>query len=59
MKRIGKTHEKANKHSKRHETNVVCDYVCFFLFLQSDSSVCSNIRGIRKRHPFSYAVQLT
>ena len=30
-----------------------------FLFLQSDSSVCSDIRGIRKRHPFSYAVQLT
>ena len=46
MKRIGKTHEKANKHSKRHETNVVCDYVCLLLFLQSDFSVCSDIRGI-------------
>ena len=58
-KRTGKTHEKTNKHSKRHETNVVCDYVCLLLFLQSDSSVCSDIRGIRKRHPFSHAVQLT
>ena len=46
MKRIGKTHEKTNKHSKRHETNVVCDYVCLLLFLQSDFSVCSDIRGI-------------
>ena len=59
MKRIGKTHEKTSKHSKRHETNVVCDYVCLLLFLQSDFSVCSDIRGIWKRHPLSYAVQLT
>ena len=53
------TNKQTNKHSKRHETNVVCDYICLFLFLQSDSSVCSDIRGIRKRHPFSHAVQLT
>ena len=37
---------------------VVC-FVLFFFFLQSDSSVCSDIRGLRKHHPFSYVVQLT
>ena len=51
--------KKTNKHSKRHETNVVCDYVCLFLFLQSDSSVCSDIRGIFVIHFLIYAVQLT
>ena len=36
----------------------VCFFV-FFFFLPSDSSVCSDIRGLRKHHPFSYVVQLT
>ena len=40
------------------QTLFVVEFVCFY-FLQSDSSVCSVIRGIRKRHPFSYAAQLT
>ena len=40
------------------QTLFVVEFVCFY-FLQSDSSVCSDIRGIRKRHPFSYAAQLT
>ena len=50
--------KQTNKHSKRHVTSVVCDWVSVFYFLQSESSVWSDIRGIRKRHLFSYAVQL-
>ena len=53
------------RHMKKR-TNIVkgtwqtflIEFVCFY-FLKSDSSVCSDIRGIRKRHPFSHAVRLT
>ena len=43
------------------QTLVLIVFVCLFvcLFFAQCSSVYSDIRGIRKRHPFSYAVQLT
>ena len=59
--------KRKERHIKQNQTNIakgtwqtlfVVEFVCFY-FLQSDSRVCSDIRGIRKRHPFSYAAQLT
>ena len=53
-----KTNKRTNIVKGTWQTLFLIEFVCFYVLL-SDSSVCSDIRGIRKRHPFSYAVQLT
>ena len=40
-------------------TEFVCPLFFLFFFAECFFCVCSDIRGLRKRHPFSYAVQLT